>query len=259
MVKRAVGALSMILNAAMARGMVAQNVALAGRRKRGKADARHEELIEEGRAFPSMADVQRLIEAAPARWKPLLMTAAFTGLRSSELRGLRWANVDLDRRMLRVRQQLDRWNEAGSPKSKAGRRDVPLSGELVAVLREWRLACPIGEAGLVFPNSLGKPDTHSNLDGRFWRPLQRRVLGEVRFNFHALRHFAVSAMIHMGLPPKRIQTIIGHSTLAMTMDTYGHLFPMKDSDFARLDAIFDRVMGATKPAGEVVPLARAQK
>jgi integrase len=121
MVKRAVGALSQVLNTAMSKGMIAQNVATSGRRKRAKS-ARHDELIEEGRAFPNMAEVQRLIEAAPARWKPLLMTAAFTGLRSSELRGLRWSDVDLDRRLIRVRQRLDRWNQAGPPKSGAGRR-----------------------------------------------------------------------------------------------------------------------------------------
>jgi integrase len=175
--------------------------------------------------------------------------------------------------MIRVRQRLDRWNVAGPPKSAAGRRDVPLSGELVAVLRQWKLACPLGEAGLVFPNGRGKADTHSNWDGRFWRPLQIRlgIIGGyrtdrrgkeiplARYGFHSLRHFAVGTMIHMGLPPKRIQTIIGHSTLAMTMDRYGHLFAMEESDFARLDAIFERVMGAAKPSGEVVSLAQAQK
>jgi integrase len=91
------------------------------------------------------------------------------------------------RRVLRVRQRLDRWNTPSPPKSAAGRRDVPLSSELVAVLREWKLACPPGEMGLAFPNSVGQPDTHSNIDGRFWRPLQRRTLGEVRYGFHGLR------------------------------------------------------------------------
>jgi hypothetical protein len=61
-------------------------------------------------------------------------------------------------------------------------------------------------------------------------------------------------MIHMGLPLKRIQAIIGHSTLAMTADRYGHLYDMEASDLARFDAIYERVMGLEKPAGEVVPL-----
>ena len=83
------------------------------------------------------------------------MTAVFTGLRASELRGLTWSAVDLDRRTLTVRQRADRWCVMGSPKSAAARREVPLAPIVLNALKEWRLACPPSELDLVFPTSTG--------------------------------------------------------------------------------------------------------
>ena len=74
----------------------------------------------------------------------LLLTAIFTGLRASELRGLRWSDVDLKTGELTVRQRADRYNVIGKPKSKAGNRTVPLGPLVLNVLREWKLACPKG-------------------------------------------------------------------------------------------------------------------
>jgi integrase len=98
---------------------------------------------------------------AVAQW---LVTAVFTGLRSSELRGLRWDDVDLDRRVLTVRQRADRWGTIGSPNSQAGKREVPLAPIVITALREWRLQCPRFAEGdeaprlwLVFPDSGDDP------------------------------------------------------------------------------------------------------
>ena len=103
----------------------------------------------------------------PERWRPLLLTAIFTGLRSSELRGLRWEDVDLKAGELHVRQRADRYNVIGSPKSKAGHRAVPLGPEVRNVLREWKLRCPRSELGLVFPTSTGGIDRHTDIVRRF--------------------------------------------------------------------------------------------
>src|SRR5436305_104234 len=81
-------------------------------------------------------ELRRMLEHAKGRWRTLVVTAIFTGLRASELRGLRWdPDVDLDRGVLRVRQRADRWNTIGSPKSDAGKRDVPLAPMVVNTLR----------------------------------------------------------------------------------------------------------------------------
>ena len=80
-----------------------------------------------------------------------------------------------------VRQRADEWGQIGPPKSAAGRREIPLAPAVLNALREWKLACPKGQLGLVFPTRTGAPIRHSNIAGRHWCPLQRRVLGEVRF------------------------------------------------------------------------------
>ena len=96
-----------------------------------------------------------LEHAGPVR--PLLVTAVFTGLRASELRGLTWDDVDFDAKTLTVRQRADRWDTLGAPKSDSGKRTIPLAPVVVSALREWKLACPrFAEAGerrlrFVFP------------------------------------------------------------------------------------------------------------
>ena len=84
-----------------------------------------------------------------------------TGLRASELRGLHWADVDLKKAELHVRQRADRYGVIGAPKSKAGQRTIPLGPQVVNTLREWKLACRSGE--LVFPTRNGRVEHHPDL------------------------------------------------------------------------------------------------
>ena len=106
------------------------------------------------------------------RWRPILLTAIFAGLRASELRGLRWADVDLNKGELHVHQRADRYNVIGAPKSEAGERVVPLPTFIVNTLREWKLACPNGEQGLAFPNGSGKVESLANIINRGLIPAQ---------------------------------------------------------------------------------------
>ena len=110
--------------------------------------------------IPTPDEMRAIIAKLPeikeaARFRPLLLTAIFTGLRASELRGLRWADVDLKRGELHVRQRADRYGKIGRPKSEAGERTVPLPPMLVSVLREHRLACPNGRAWPRLPEQQG--------------------------------------------------------------------------------------------------------
>ena len=111
--------------------------------------------LKAGVDIPTPDEIKRVVHAATGRMRPFLITAIFTGLRSSELRGLRWVDVDLKNGELHVRQRADRYNEMGKPKSEAGERTIPLGPFVVNTLKEWKLACPKGELGLVFPNTLG--------------------------------------------------------------------------------------------------------
>jgi integrase len=252
------------LGALLAEARLPRNVVYEQRRPRGarKVGERHEDDLEIGTDIPKPDEIGAIIRTLDEgwqtsrrrRWRPLILTAIFTGLRASELRGLRWKDVDFEKQRLQVRQRRDRYNEAGPPKTKAGRRTVPLTPKLVAVLREWKLACPKGRDDLVFPNRKGKPENLGNIVNRCWWPLQIEagvadvvkdaggvVVGEgdepvrkPRYSgFHALRHFYASWCINeapggLGLPPKTVQTRLGHSSITMTMDTYGHLFPDQD-------------------------------
>jgi integrase len=123
------------------------------RRQRLLEDRHRDEIV-----IPTMAEIKAICEAARGRWRPLFLTATFTGLRSSELRGLEWSDVDFQKGEIRVRQRADRYNKIGKPKSAAGYRTVPVPPQVLDVLRQWKIECPPGPKGkvLVFPNGKGK-------------------------------------------------------------------------------------------------------
>ena len=142
--------------------------------------------------------------------------------------------VDLAGRLLHVEQRADRYRALGSPKSRAGTRTIPLSPLVVNTLREWKLACPKGELDLVFPNGAAHVEELSNIHRCGYAPIQQRALGEIKYNLHALRHFYASAVIELGFAPKKVQAMMGHSSITMTFDLYGHLFPDEQSDIDRM-------------------------
>ncbi|HWX26927.1 MAG TPA: tyrosine-type recombinase/integrase, partial [Steroidobacteraceae bacterium] len=86
---------------------------------------------------PEKEEVRRLIEAATERFRPTLVVSVLCGLRASELRGLRWGDVDLNAHLIHVRQRADAFNAFGDPKSAAGRRSVPLGPLVTNVLKQW--------------------------------------------------------------------------------------------------------------------------
>lgn len=230
MAKKCLTTLRSMINAAIERGLVAHNVAREAKLRR---TSRHDP----DRVFPTKAEIRALIANASPKHKPLIMTAIFTGMRMSELRGLTWASVDFQRSIITIRQRADRYCDMGSTKSKAGRREIPMGPQLALVLGEWKLSCPASPLDLVFPNGVGKVETHSNIYNRIFKPLMTEcgivdANGMPRFPMHALRHAAASLFIEQGWPPKKIQTMLGHSSITMTYDVYGHLFhdPAKDVD-----------------------------
>ena len=183
-----------------------------------------------------MAELNTLIENSTGRWRPFIITAIFTGMRLSELRGLRWGDVALDAGQIHVRQRADAWLTIGPTKSKAGMRDIPLAPIVVNTLRQWKASCPQGELDLVFPNTIGNAETMTNIHSRCWVPLQIKCglateSGEARYGFHMLRHAAASLFIkYLGWSPKRLQAVMGNASINMTFDRYGHLFESVEAD-----------------------------
>jgi integrase len=197
--------------------------------------------LEIGVDVPTREEIGRIIEAAKGRARPFLITAIFTGMRASELRGLRWSDVDLDRGELHVRQRADRFCRIGNPKSVTSHRTIPIGPQVVNTLREWRLACPKGTLDLVFPNEKGNVQQHGNVFLRWLRPTLEAGGISNRYGLHSFRHFFASWCANRKvdggreLPLKMVQELLGHSSILMTADVYGHLFPRND-DAAELAA-----------------------
>ncbi len=257
MVKRVTVSLGSILADAQERGLVARNVVREISRRRTKGQARQGERrqkrkLQVGVDIPTREEIRNIIAAAAGRWRPVIVTAIFTGLRASELRGLRWSDLEFDKARLHVRQRADRYHVIGMPKSGAGQRTLPLPPLVLNTLREWKSVCPRlkGELHFVFPSGAGKIEYHGNIVTRGWIPTQLAAgvaveTGEEREDdapvlrakytgLHALRHFYASWCINrradggLELPPKMVQERMGHSSITMTMDVYGHLFPTQD-------------------------------
>jgi integrase len=244
--------LGALLADAQERGFVATNVVRSMKQSRkGKRKSKKEQKkgLKVGVDIPTPEEIKRLIAHLPDKWRPLLLTAIFSGLRSSELRGLRWEDVELRHvpPRLHVRQRADRYNEVDVPKSESGERTVPLPPMVVNTLREWKLKCPKGEDGRlvhVFPTGAGEIEYHSNIVNRGLGPIQIAAgitkHGKPKYRgLHSLRHFYASWCINrqnkdrpeeggLGLLPKEVQARMGHSSITVTMDTYGHLFPKSD-------------------------------
>jgi integrase len=237
--RKVLGALKAILKDAKRLGNVATNVA---QDVSVDLKTRNKPKLRIGVDIPTRDDVRRILEAAPEGYaRALFMTAAFAGLRASELRGLRWQDVDLKHSAIHVRQRADRYNEIGSPKSVSGQRAVPIGPMVVNTLRQWQVASPRkAPDDLVFASRVGKPQTLTNIVNRLWMPLQVKagiVDGEGKAKYtglHSLRHFYASWCINrrkdggLELPAKTVQERLGHASIVLTLDRYGHLFPSDD-------------------------------
>lgn len=279
MTKRTLTTLGTMLVDAQERGLVVRNAAREMQSKRGSGASRSEKRqkgrLKIGVDIPTREEITKLLGVISGRWRPLFMTAVFTGLRASELRGLRWDDVDLDKKTLHVHQRADRYDEIGKPKSISGERTIPVPPLVINALKEWRLACPRRDTGkkdsdgspvtvldLVFPNGAGNVEGLRNILRRGLHPAWISAgvsvdTGEVDekgepvvdpkyTGLHCLRHWYASWCINrkadggLELPPKLVQERMGHSTIAMTMDTYGHLFP-RDDDGKELAAAADSI------------------
>ena len=248
-----------IIKDAKRRGLIAHNPAADTAIGAGK---RHQKQLEVGIDIPSPDEITALVDAATDKALAMVCLAAFAGLRASELRGLRWSDLDLGSEpSITIRQRADRWQQIGSPKSVAARRTIGLGDTTAQALRAWKIAQPPvtyredGEkkqrpATLVFGTSTDKPDTPSNLQQRLLDPLQvkagvtsgvkvdedgKPVLDQdgnqiplAKYSWHKLRHYAISSWLAAGLDHKRCQRWAGHTTLVLTLDTYGHFIPVRD-------------------------------
>ena len=255
MAGKAVRALSRIIGDAQRRGLVAQNVATSVKVVRPSRDKPKIEI-------PTKDELRAMLEHA-GELKPLLMTAIFSGLRASELRGLRWSDIDLKKNTITVAQRADKYCDIGPPKSASGYRTIPISAALVNELKAWKIRCPNGVLGLAFPNSTGGVQDYGHLLRRRFFPVQiaagvcdpvieagkpkmdgkgNQVL-QARYGLHSLRHAAASAWIKQGVDLKRLTVWLGHSSVQMSVDVYGHLLTDPAGDAALIEAAHVELLG----------------
>jgi integrase len=192
-----------------------------------------------------------LVAARGDRLEALYVTAVTTGMRQGELLALRWMDVDLEARTVRVRATLLETKsgfEFAEPKSARSRRQIALTLAAVAALRRHRArqlqdrlyaGAAWTDYDLVFTSEVGGPLDGSNILQRSFYPLLRDA-GLPRVRFHDLRHSAATLMLSRGVPLKIVSEILGHSQISITADTYMHVTPGMQRDAA---AAIDTALG----------------
>jgi integrase len=248
-VKRILGALSCVFTFALRRGYIAAHPF-----HRLERDERPHPLGSEQRVLTS-TELARLFAACPGRYRPLLVTGAYTGMRLSEVLGLSWGDVDFTAGVIHVRHQLARGRRGVPPhrippKTRASVREVPLLPQLAGVLRQHKRNSRFTRGSdYVFATSRGTAFLHHNVSKRV---LRRAALDAGldrdgrRVRFHDLRHtFASHLIIDIRLDVVQVSRMLGHARTSMTLDTYSHLFEqarhgadvraeLAKSDFANL-------------------------
>jgi integrase len=190
--------------------------------------------------------------------------ALLTGMRRGELLGLKWDDLDLDKRTLAVRRTLSRgkggtW-ELGQPKTTSGRRSITLPDSCVATLRKHRAAQnaerlrlgPLWEDnGFVFTNQIGGPLHVNSLVAQYEKLIKAADVPRIRF--HDLRHTSATLLLAQDIHPKIVQERLGHADIGMTLNRYSHVTPSMQREAAEaIDKVIenaDRVNGCS-PDGE---------
>jgi integrase len=221
--------LSCVFSFAVRRGYVSSNPL-----RRLHPDERPHPPLSDQRVL-SRAELARLLQATPLRYRALLATAIATGMRFSEVLALSWGDVDFAAGVIHVRYQLARGRRGlpphrVAPKTRASVREIPLLPQLAAVLREHKHQSRYTEpADYVFATRSGNPLLHRNAARlAFSRAVNDSGLaktGERRLRFHDLRHtFASHLIIDIRLDVAQVSRILGHARMSITLDTYTHLF-----------------------------------
>jgi integrase len=219
--------------------MVPRNVCDAVDVPQVRREEMHPLAPEQARKFLQAARGERL--------EALYVVAVHAGLRPGEILALGWEDVDLDRGVLHVRRSLSD-GEFTTPKTKRSRRSIDLSAGSVAALKRHRVrqieermahAGLWQDHGLVFPSSVGTPLSHRNVVRSFKAVLKRAGLPDA-IRLYDLRHTCATLLLCRDVHPKYVQELLGHASIAQTLDTYSHVLPGMDGGIS--DAI-EEVLG----------------
>ena len=251
------GTLSRVFNHGARRGFVTSNPVTASKiERRNRPDAGKDLHF----YLPPRSDLTALLDAAKrydntGRAEATVRMLMFAGLRISEFRGLWLESCEFEgpTPYVKIIRRADQFGVIGPVKSTASLRKIEIGQHTAAAVRTWLPARP-GETSLVFPSDAGTIWDYHNFWNRFWVPLlneaglvtQKPASKTIReaakahaafmqpaFGPHTLRHVYASLQIAQNVSPKRLQKLMGHSTLKLTLDTYGHLWPDESEDRER--------------------------
>jgi integrase len=227
-VRNALAPVRALFATAFEEGLIRSNPAAGLRiaqRVAGEQERQSKALTEEGlRAF---------LDALPSEWRLFFEFLAHTGLRIGEAVALTWADVDLGKKRVHVRRRLYR-GRFDAPKSRYGRRAVPLSAGIAQ--RLWRLRGAAPEQAPLFPSKIGSHLDPAKVFSRVLKPTARRA-GVPWAGFHTLRHTCATMLFRHGLNAKQVQVWLGHHSPAFTLATYVHLIPDDLPDPTFLDTL----------------------
>jgi integrase len=214
-----------IFRRAFARGVVAVNptLKLALPAVRGRRDRV---------ATPN--EVGPLLDALLPADRAIYATALYAGLRAGELQALQWEDIDLHTNLIHVRRGWDPVAGFIAPKSRAGERRVPITQTLRRELINHRLRQGNGATGFVFPSTRKptRPFAPRTLALHTSKAWNAKTL--TRIGLHECRHSYAAYMIAAGINTKALSTYMGHSSITITLDRYGHLLPGNESEAAHL-------------------------
>lgn len=182
------------------------------------------------------------------------------GLRSSEGRGLTWEAINLEKGMVTIAQRADRWRTIGPPKSESSFRTIPLTPSCLQALAILKSKANPSSNDFVFPDKEGRPMTYFQQISQLYDPvmfkagLTKKVYSGTKHlrSLHAARHTTASIWIEMGFSAKRVQKLMGHSSIQITFDLYGHLFDLKESAADMMRSVDDWVF-KNRPSDDDCP------
>jgi integrase len=173
------------------------------------------------------------------RWKTIYVIAILLGLRKSEILGLRWQDIDFNNNAISINNivyEIDGKIYTGTPKTNTSRRTVAMPDLVAETLIQYQKLTN-NYAGLVFTTSSGRPVSQRNLSRHFYTALDKAELPRIRF--HDLRHTAATLLLKENVHPKIVQEMLGHSSIALTLDTYSHVIPSMQKEAAsKMDELF---------------------
>jgi Site-specific recombinase XerD len=201
----------------------------------------------------SLEEAHALVDAIDPHYRNYLVTRFFTGLRSGEINGLRWSNVDRVRGLILVRETLVAGGLEEGAKTERSERDIPMLPPVrEAIEAQWASRDPVYP--WVFPTPRGFPIDAKNFNNRIWVPLLAR-LGLARRRPYQTRHTAATLMLAAGENPEWVAQVLGHTNLQMLFRVYSRFIPnLTRQDGSAITSVLHRQWGmeATATRGTAV-------